>query len=80
LASNTGLSVLSEMKTLQQNFSQLTLRELIDWGTINGSKALGFDKELGSLRKGKRPGLNLITHIDFREMKLTSQSEIKVVF
>ncbi|MDP4207587.1 MAG: amidohydrolase family protein [Bacteroidota bacterium] len=79
LASNTNLSVLEELKTLQHNFSQLTLQELVSWGTINGAKALGFDKDLGSISKGKKPGLNLISNINFPEMKLTSQSEVKVL-
>jgi cytosine/adenosine deaminase-related metal-dependent hydrolase len=79
LASNMKLSVLEEMKTIQRHFPKISLQELVDWGTINGAKALGFDDCLGSLQKGKKPGLNLITNINFEEMKLTSQSEVKVL-
>jgi cytosine/adenosine deaminase-related metal-dependent hydrolase len=79
LASNTTLSVLEEMKTIQQHFPAISLTDLITWGTINGARALGMETHLGSIEKGKKPGLNLITHINFQEMKLTSQSEVKVL-
>jgi len=80
LASNTTLSILEEMKTIQNHFPQISIQELIDWGTINGATALGFHNQLGSLKKGMKPGLNLINNIDFKEMQLTPQSEVKVIF
>jgi aminodeoxyfutalosine deaminase len=79
LASNKTLSVLEEMKTLQANFSALSLETLVRWATINGAQALGFDADMGSIAAGKKPGLNLVSNIDFRQMKLTSHSEIKVL-
>jgi Cytosine deaminase and related metal-dependent hydrolases len=79
LASNTRLSVLEEMKTIQHHFQSVELNDLIAWGTLNGARALRMDNALGSIEKGKKPGLNLITDINFREMKLTSQSEVKVL-
>jgi aminodeoxyfutalosine deaminase len=79
LASNTKLSILEEMKTIQRYFPQTSLSDLIGWATINGARALGFDVDLGSLSKGKIPGLNLVTNVNFQEMKLTSQSEVKVL-
>jgi cytosine/adenosine deaminase-related metal-dependent hydrolase len=79
LASNTTLSILEEMKTIQLHFPKIRLNDLITWGTINGAKALGFNKLKGTIEIGKKPGLNLISGIDFREMKLTLQSEVKVL-
>ena len=79
LASNSTLSILEEMKTIQQHYPTISLTDLINWGTINGANALGFEDRLGSIEKGKKPGLNLITNVNFREMKLTSQSEVKVL-
>jgi len=59
LASNHQLSILEEIKTIQKN-SSIDLNILLQWATLNGAKALGFDKFLGSIEKGKRPGLNLL--------------------
>jgi len=61
LASNWQLSILEEIKTLRRYKSFLPSLQLLQWGTLNGAKALGFEKELGSLEKGKRPG---ILHLD----------------
>lgn len=79
LASNHKLSVLEEMKTLQNSFKSIPLHELVNWATINGAKALGFDKTLGSICVGKKPGLNLISNIDFQKMQLTSASKVTVI-
>lgn len=62
LTSNWQLSILDEMKTIQKYQSQVDFPTLVEWGTINGAKALGFDDELGSIEIGKTPGLNLLTH------------------
>lgn len=77
LASNRQLSILNEMLTLQQNFPQIELAELIEWATINGAKALKLDNEFGSFELGKKPGINLITGINFEKFKLTAKSKIK---
>jgi len=58
-ASNSSLSILEEMKTIQNNFD-VSLEELIRWATINGAKALGMEKTLGSIEVGKKPGLVLL--------------------
>ncbi len=60
LTSNWQLSILEEMKTIQRFQSYLSFETLLKWATLNGAKALGFDKEIGSLEKGKTPGLNLL--------------------
>jgi cytosine/adenosine deaminase-related metal-dependent hydrolase len=77
LASNHQLSILAEMVTLQQYFPEIELTELIKWATLNGAKALGIDKEIGSFNSGKKPGINLISGIDFRNMKLTENCKVK---
>jgi len=77
LASNYELSVLSEIKTLQLNFPHIKLEELLHWATINGAKALKKEKNYGSFEMGKKPGINLITGINFRTMKLTANSKVK---
>ncbi len=63
LASNASLSILDEMKTLQLEFN-IPLVDLVLWATYNGARALGMDMHLGSIEKGKTPGLILIENID----------------
>lgn len=77
LASNHQLSVLAEMIVLQQNFQQIQLEEIVQWACLNGAKALKMDTQLGCFEKGKKPGINLITGIDFKNMRLTEKSRVK---
>jgi len=77
LASNYSLSILKEMIALQANFPEISLKELIGWATLNGAEALGILRYFGSFEKGKKPGVNLITGIDFSNMKLTENSRVK---
>ncbi len=77
LASNHQLSVLAEMITLQQHFPEIELEELVKWATLNGAKALGVDDRYGSFDPGKKPGINLVTGIDWKNLKLTEQSKVK---
>ncbi len=60
LSSNWQLSIFEEMKTIKKYQSNVADLDIIKWGTLNGAQALGYD-DLGSIRKGTKPGLN---HID----------------
>ncbi len=60
LASNNQLSILAEIKTLQQNFKEINLATLLKWATSNGAKALQMDDKLGNFEKEKQPGVILI--------------------
>lgn len=64
LTSNWQLSILEEMKTILRYQSYLSFEEVLQWATLNGALALGFQKDLGSFEYGKAPGLNLITMPD----------------
>ena len=79
LASNTDLSILDEMKIIQQHAPEMKLEMLLRWATLNGAKALMLDHMLGSFEKDKAPGVNLITGIDFHRMLLTADSAVKVL-
>jgi cytosine/adenosine deaminase-related metal-dependent hydrolase len=79
LASNSRLSVLEEMKTIQLRFSDISLEQLVNWGTLSGAQALGFDSELGSFEPGKKPGVNLITGVDIAALRLTENSQVEVL-
>ncbi|MBC7652226.1 MAG: amidohydrolase family protein [Deinococcales bacterium] len=60
LASNHQLCVLSEIKTICQNFPNIPLQDVLTWATFNGAKALQMDVQLGSFNIGKKPGIVLI--------------------
>jgi aminodeoxyfutalosine deaminase len=79
LASNNSLSILKELLIISENFPAIPLEILIKWATMNGAKALNLDDFFGSFEKGKSPGVNLIDNINFREMRLTNKSTLKVL-
>ncbi len=60
LTSNWQLSVLDEMKTISKYQSYIPFGTLLKWATLNGAEALGFEKDLGSIEVGKKPGLNVL--------------------
>lgn len=61
LASNHQLSILAEMRTIREAYPQIPFEKLLEWATINGARFLGIDNRFGSLEKGKRPGVLLLT-------------------
>jgi aminodeoxyfutalosine deaminase len=74
LASNHKLSVLGELQTLHAHFPEIAWDTLLQWGTLNGAKALQMDSQIGSIAVGKKPGL---LHIK----DLTAQKpEIEVIY
>ena len=60
LTSNWQLSILDEMRTIQRFQSYISFETLLQWATLNGAQALGFDDTLGSIEVGKNPGLSLL--------------------
>jgi cytosine/adenosine deaminase-related metal-dependent hydrolase len=70
LASNDKLSILSELKLLQENFPAVPLNELTAWATINGAEALGETENYGSIEPGKKPGLLLLSDLDLVNLRL----------
>ncbi len=73
LTSNWQLSVLEEMKTISHYQSYVDFQTLLQWATLNGAEALGFQAELGSLEVGKKPGLNLLDMEGDFKLKKTTQ-------
>lgn len=69
LASNHGLSVLEEIKTLQRAFPRLDTPRLLQWATLNGAKALQVDDIFGSFEPGRRPGVLLLQHSEDGSLK-----------
>jgi cytosine/adenosine deaminase-related metal-dependent hydrolase len=71
LASNHQLSILDEMKVLQEKES-VPLEKLLRWATLNGARFLGVDHQFGSFENGKQPGINLIEHMDGDQISAAS--------
>lgn len=75
LTSNWQLNILEEMKTILKYQSYLDFETALSWATINGAKALGFDSILGSIEKGKAPGLVLIENMENGKLSEKSTSK-----
>ena len=58
-SSNWQLSIGKEIRSITNRFPDIPLQTILQWATINGAKALKWDKELGSFEKGKKPGVVL---------------------
>jgi cytosine/adenosine deaminase-related metal-dependent hydrolase len=76
LASNTGLSVLDEMKTIARWFPGISFDELLRWATLNGARALEME-ELGCFEKGKKPGVLLMHAIDLENPRLEERTSLR---
>ncbi|QZT35796.1 amidohydrolase family protein [Halosquirtibacter xylanolyticus] len=74
LASNDTLSLVEEMKIIQNNFPNITLNSLIEMATINGAMALQQDETYGSIEVGKRPGIVHLKSVDLKNIRLTENS------
>jgi aminodeoxyfutalosine deaminase len=77
LSSNKKLSILREMKIIQEHFPLVKLEELIRWATINGSEALGESHTYGTLEPGKKPGLLLIQDLDLINFRLLPETNMR---
>lgn len=69
LASNHGLSVLAELKTIDSAFPAIGWEKLLRWATYNGACALQMEHKTGSLETGKTPGILHLDH-DFNLHRL----------
>jgi cytosine/adenosine deaminase-related metal-dependent hydrolase len=59
-SSNWQLSIAKEMESLQKHFPHIPVETILQWATINGAKALGWEDELGSFEKGTSGGVAVI--------------------
>lgn len=64
-SSNWQLSIAAELAEVTR-FKTVTPQQSLQWATLNGAKALGWDNELGSFEKGKKPGVVLLQS-DFKK-------------
>jgi len=59
-SSNWQLSIAKEIEAIRKHFPHIPEETILQWATINGAKALQWEKELGSFEKKKKPGISLI--------------------
>lgn len=64
LSSNKTLSMIDEIKCINQSFKEIEIGELFYWGCYNGAKVIGEERDLGSIEVGKKPGLVLVQGLD----------------
>ena len=61
-SSNWQLSIAKEIEAIKKYFPHIPEESILQWATINGAKALGWQKELGSFEKGKKPGITFLNN------------------
>lgn len=61
-SSNWQLSIAKEIEAIRKHYPHIPEETILQWATINGAKALGWDAELGSFEKGKNPGITLLNN------------------
>lgn len=71
------ISVIQEMLTLQNYFPKILLNRLIKYVCFDGAKKMQVDNLYGSFEKGKNPGVNIISGIDFKKMRLNPNAKVK---
>ena len=73
LSSNDDLSMIKEIVCLHENFPDVPIGEIFTWASLNGARFLSRQDALGSLTKGKTPGIVLVKGID-AEGNVTAES------
>lgn len=80
LTSNWQLDIWEEIKTIRRYKSFVPLDTLIQWACINGARALGYDDRLGSIARGKQPGIVHVDALVSEDQEDISSSEAKRIF
>ncbi|MDI3320267.1 amidohydrolase family protein [Pinibacter soli] len=68
-SSNWQLNIAKEIKTLHEAFPNIPLTTLLQMGNLNGAEALQLAGKMGSLEKGKTPGVVVISR-DFESRRI----------
>lgn len=74
---STQKDLLNWIISIQMNSNKLSLEQLIRIFTLDAAKSISLEKELGSLQINKRPGLMLISGMDYQNLRLTANSHLK---
>jgi cytosine/adenosine deaminase-related metal-dependent hydrolase len=74
LASNRSLSMVDELHLLGES---IPLEERLQWATSGGAAALALDHEFGTLAPGRKPGVVLLTGVDFSTLQLRADAKTR---
>jgi cytosine/adenosine deaminase-related metal-dependent hydrolase len=69
LSSNWQLSIASEIKTIKEKFSHLSLETILQWAISNAASIMQWN-DFGSFEKGKKPGVVLLNEEDFSSKRI----------
>ena len=64
LSSNDDLSMIKEIACIRDNFPEVPMTEIFTWASLNGARFLSKEDTLGTIAKGKRPGIVLVKGVD----------------
>ena len=78
-ASNKKLSILEELKTIKSSIQYIPLHEILKWATINGAEFLSISDKLGTLEKGKSPGILHLKDVNIEKLHLTKEASVHVL-
>ncbi|MBI3839328.1 MAG: amidohydrolase family protein [Planctomycetia bacterium] len=59
-ASNPDLSLFEEMRFVAERHNDVMLSKILELGTLAGARALGLDRQMGTLEPGKLANLNVV--------------------
>jgi hypothetical protein len=76
---DTQLYVFEKIKDICQTVPNISLEQLLYRVTWDAAKTLGLDKMQGSFEKGKKPGVSLISPVNYDPLFLTELSKIKIL-
>lgn len=74
-SSNWQLSIAAEIKTLQDHFPDLELKEMLQWAARNGAATLEDFSSFGNFVKGNSPGIVLLETEDENQNRVTGKSQ-----
>ena len=62
---------------MQEQNRSLNMTELLTLLSLEKARDLGIESQYGSFEPGTRPGINLVTGIDYKRMRFTPDMKIK---
>lgn len=68
--------ILKYLIFIKEHNPGISLEEQISLVTYKAACALNIEQEYGSLEKGKKPGINLLTNLDLQTLKITDDTQI----